>query len=257
MFGRGTWRPSCARILANDWFGTFCCAPTSCNPPLFTSLRLPTEFRILRDPPLRAGNAPRRINLKTLPPPASARASRSDAVVILCCPPPGRSGCMFYRCATRRTSLGRCYLGLVPCQDASPGRDRLGHITGDGADAAVRGGVAGGAAQPLDEGVLRAGHARGPGAEEERRRGLARAGAGTRGLTARLPSGRHRRPHKPLSSVGGPLGKCRAGAGRAKAGPRVAAWRGCPRAPDAAAVTEAGPELVEWHARGTTAGDAG
>jgi transposase len=25
-----------------------------------------------------------------------------------------------------------CYLGLVPCQDASAGRDRLGHITGDG-----------------------------------------------------------------------------------------------------------------------------
>jgi transposase len=25
-----------------------------------------------------------------------------------------------------------CYLGLVPCQDSSAGRDRLGHITGDG-----------------------------------------------------------------------------------------------------------------------------
>lgn len=25
-----------------------------------------------------------------------------------------------------------CYFGLVPCQDASAGRDRLGHITGDG-----------------------------------------------------------------------------------------------------------------------------
>jgi transposase len=25
-----------------------------------------------------------------------------------------------------------CYLGLVPCQDTSAGRDRLGHITGDG-----------------------------------------------------------------------------------------------------------------------------
>jgi transposase len=25
-----------------------------------------------------------------------------------------------------------CYLGLVPCQDASAGKDRLGHITGDG-----------------------------------------------------------------------------------------------------------------------------
>jgi transposase len=30
-----------------------------------------------------------------------------------------------------------CYLGLVPCQDSSAGRDRLGHITGDG-PAAVR-----------------------------------------------------------------------------------------------------------------------
>jgi transposase len=25
-----------------------------------------------------------------------------------------------------------CYFGLVPCQDASAGRERLGHITGDG-----------------------------------------------------------------------------------------------------------------------------
>jgi transposase len=25
-----------------------------------------------------------------------------------------------------------CYLGLVPCQDASADRNRLGHITGDG-----------------------------------------------------------------------------------------------------------------------------
>jgi transposase len=31
-----------------------------------------------------------------------------------------------------RTRQVGCYLGLVPCQDASAGRDRLGHITGDG-----------------------------------------------------------------------------------------------------------------------------
>ena len=31
-----------------------------------------------------------------------------------------------------RTKQVGCYLGLVPCQDASAGRDRLGHITGDG-----------------------------------------------------------------------------------------------------------------------------
>ena len=31
-----------------------------------------------------------------------------------------------------RTRQVGCYLGLVPCQDASAGRDRLGHITGNG-----------------------------------------------------------------------------------------------------------------------------
>ena len=31
-----------------------------------------------------------------------------------------------------RTKQVGCYLGLVPCQDSSAGRDRLGHITGDG-----------------------------------------------------------------------------------------------------------------------------
>ena len=31
-----------------------------------------------------------------------------------------------------RTRQVGCYLGLVPCQDSSAGRDRLGHITGDG-----------------------------------------------------------------------------------------------------------------------------
>lgn len=31
-----------------------------------------------------------------------------------------------------RTRQVGCYLGLVPCQDASAGKDRLGHITGDG-----------------------------------------------------------------------------------------------------------------------------
>jgi transposase len=31
-----------------------------------------------------------------------------------------------------RTKQVGCYLGLVPCQDASAGRDRLGHITRDG-----------------------------------------------------------------------------------------------------------------------------
>ena len=32
---------------------------------------------------------------------------------------------------TRTKQVG-CYLGLVPCQDSSAGKDRLGHITGDG-----------------------------------------------------------------------------------------------------------------------------
>jgi transposase len=31
-----------------------------------------------------------------------------------------------------RTKQVGCYLGLVPCQDSSAGKDRLGHITGDG-----------------------------------------------------------------------------------------------------------------------------
>ncbi len=31
-----------------------------------------------------------------------------------------------------RTRQVGCYLGLVPCQDSSAGKDRLGHITGDG-----------------------------------------------------------------------------------------------------------------------------
>ena len=31
-----------------------------------------------------------------------------------------------------RTRQVGCYLGLVPCRDSSAGRDRLGHITGDG-----------------------------------------------------------------------------------------------------------------------------
>jgi transposase len=31
-----------------------------------------------------------------------------------------------------RTKQVGCYLGLVPCQDSSAGRDRLGHITGEG-----------------------------------------------------------------------------------------------------------------------------
>src|SRR5262245_45375050 len=103
------------------------------------------------------------------------------------------------------------YFGLVPCQDQSGDRNRLGHITRRGPPARRRGRLAGAAPLPDGTGVLRAGQARRPAAQEDRAGGhRALPGAGdvgpaeARDRLAREPrAGQGARPGLGRRSCGG------------------------------------------------------